>query len=145
MFEMGWVTGTMPRFVAVQSTGCAPIVSAFEAQEAESAFWPESRTVAFGINVPKPLGDFIVLDVVYRSGGRAVAVSDEDLLAELRTVGAAEGLFLCPEGAAAAVRRLAQEGWIAPDDRVVIRNTGADIKYPDCVDVDLPVMRARVS
>jgi threonine synthase len=119
-------------------------VSAFEAQEAESAFWPESRTVAFGINVPKPLGDFIVLDVLYRSGGRAVAVSDEDLLAELRTVGAAEGLFLCPEGAAAAaaVRRLAQEGWIAPSDRVVILNTGAGIKYPDCVDVDLPVMRA---
>ncbi len=144
MLELGWVTGTTPRFVAVQSAGCAPIVSAFEAQEAESVFWPESRTVAFGINVPKPLGDFIVLDVLYRSGGRAVAVSDADLLAELRAVGAAEGLFLCPEGAAAAlaVRQLAQEGWIAPDDRVVILNTGAGLKYPDCVDVDLPVMRA---
>jgi threonine synthase len=144
MLELGWVTGTMPRFVAVQAAGCAPIVSAFEAGEPESAFWPESRTVAFGINVPKALGDFIVLDVLYRSGGRAVAVCDEDLLAELRTVGAAEGLFLCPEGAAAAVavRRLAQDGWIAPSDRVVILNTGAGIKYPDCVDVDLPVMRA---
>lgn len=144
LLELGWVTGTMPRFVAVQSTGCAPIVSAFEAGQSESAFWPESRTVAFGINVPKPLGDFIVLDVLYRSCGRAVEVCDADLLAELRAVGAAEGLFLCPEGAAAAaaVRRLAAVGWIAPSDRVVILNTGAGIKYPECIDVDLPVMQA---
>ena len=144
MLELGWVSGTMPRFVAVQSTGCAPIVSAFEAGRAESEFWPESRTVAFGINVPKALGDFIVLDVLYRSGGCAVGVTDADLLAELRTMGAAEGLFLCPEGAAAAVavRRLAKEGWISASDRVVILNTGAGIKYPDCINVDLPVMRA---
>ena len=144
MQALGWVTGTMPRFVAVQSTGCAPIVSAFEAGRAESAFWPGSQTVAFGINVPKPLGDFIVLDVLYRSGGCAVAVSDEDLLVELRTVGADEGLFMCPEGATAAVavRRLATEGWIKPTDRVVILNTGAGIKYPELVDVDLPVMHA---
>jgi threonine synthase len=144
LLELGWVTGAMPRFVAVQSTGCAPIVSAFEAGQAESTFWPESRTVAFGINVPKPLGDFIVLDVLYSSEGRAVQVSDEDLLAEQRTVGVAEGVFLCPEGAAAAVavRQLAQEGWITSGERVVILNTGAGIKYPECVDVDLPVMRA---
>ena len=144
LLELGWVTGTMPRFVAVQSTGCGPVVSAFEAGRAETEFWPDSQTVAFGINVPKPLGDFIILDVLRRSHGRAVGVSDDDLLVELGNVGAAEGLFLCPEGAATAVavRRLSEEGWISPTDRVVLLNTGAGIKYPGCVDVDLPVMHA---
>jgi threonine synthase len=142
MQALGWVTGTMPRFVAVQSTGCAPIVSAFDAGRPESAFWPDSQTKAFGINVPKALGDFIVLDVLYQTHGCAVAVSDDDLLAELRAVGAAEGLFMCPEGAATAVavRRLATEGWIDRSERVVILNTGAGIKYPGLLDVDLPVM-----
>jgi threonine synthase len=144
LLELGWVTGTMPRFVAVQATGCAPIVDAFEAGLPESTFVPGSETVAFGINVPKALGDFIVLDILYSTKGVAVAVSDEDLLAEMRTVGSDEGLFVCPEGAAAlvAVRRLADDGWIAPDDRVVVLNTGAGIKYPECVDVDLPVLPA---
>lgn len=142
LLELGWVHGEMPRFVAVQSDGCAPVVEAFDRGATESAFWPDSQTIAFGINVPKALGDFIVLDVLYQTKGCAVAVSDDDLLAELRILGAAEGLFVCPEGAAAmvATRRLVTEGWIAPEDRVVVLNTGAGIKYPECVDVDLPVL-----
>jgi len=142
LLELGWVEGEMPRFVAVQSEGCAPIVRAFENGESSSEFFADSCTVAFGINVPKPLGDFMVLDTLYTTGGTAVSVSDEDLLAELRVVGASEGLFVCPEGAAAmvAARHLTKSGWIAPHDRVVVLNTGAGIKYPDCVDVDLPVL-----
>jgi threonine synthase len=142
LLELGWVQGEMPRFVAVQSEGCAPIVRAFENGESSSAFFPDSSTVAFGINVPKPLGDFMVLDTLYTTKGTAVSVSDEDLLAELRVVGASEGLFVCPEGAAAmvAARHLTRSGWIAPNDRVVVLNTGAGIKYPECVDVDLPVL-----
>jgi threonine synthase len=142
LLELGWVSGTMPRFVAVQATGCAPVVTAFEAGLAESTFVHDSETVAFGINVPKPLGDFIVLDILYSTKGIAVAVSDEELLGEIRTFGRDEGLFVCPEGAAAmvAVRHLVDDGWIAPDDRVVVLNTGAGIKYPECVDVDLPVL-----
>lgn len=142
LLELGWVEGTMPRFVAVQSEGCAPVVSAFERGEAESVFWPDSRTVAFGINVPKPLGDFIMLDMLRSSDGTAVAVGDDDLLTEMRTLGAAEGLFLCPEGAAAlvAVRRLRQQGWLAAGESVVVLNTGAGIKYPECVETDLPVL-----
>lgn len=142
LLELGWVEGTMPRFVAVQSDGCAPIVAAFEDGAPESTFWPDSETVAFGINVPKALGDFIVLDILYTSKGRAVAVSDEDVLTELRRLGEKEGLFVCPEGAAAlvATRQLAEQGWIAPTDRVVVLNTGAGIKYPECVDIDLPVL-----
>jgi len=142
LLELGWVHGEMPRFVAVQAEGCAPIVTAFEQGAAESEFVPDSRTVAFGINVPKALGDFIVLDILYRTKGRAIAVSDADLLEELRVLGAAEGLFVCPEGAAAmrAVRTLVQEGWIQREETVVILNTGAGIKYPECVDTDLPVL-----
>jgi threonine synthase len=144
LLELGWVHGEMPRFLAVQSDGCAPIVDAFERGAFESTFFRDSRTAAFGINVPKPLGDFIVLDVLYGSKGRAVAVSDADLLVELRVLGASEGLFVCPEGAAAmvAVRRLSAEGWIGRTDSVVVLNTGAGIKYPECVATDLPVLAA---
>ena len=144
LLALDWVEGQMPRFVAVQSDGCAPIVEAFDRGEPESTFFPDSRTVAFGINVPKPLGDFIVLDILYKSNGRAIAVSDADLLAELRVLGAAEGLFVCPEGAAAmvAVRRLVAEGWIGRQDTVVVLNTGAGIKYPECVATHLPVLPA---
>ena len=144
LIELGWVTGPMPRFVAVQSSGCAPVVSAFEQGAPESTFWNDSQTVAFGINVPKALGDFIMLDILYQTKGTAVSVPDDELLEELTRLGRHEGLFVCPEGAAAvaATRRLAREGWIAPTDRVVVLNTGAGIKYPECVDVDLPVIAA---
>lgn len=144
LLELGWVAGTMPRFVAVQAEGCAPIVSAFERGERESAFWQNSQTVAFGINVPKALGDFIVLEALYESHGTAVAVSDDDLLKEMRLLGWNEGLFVCPEGAAClvATRRLREAGWIARTDCVVVLNTGAGIKYPECVDTDLPVLPA---
>ncbi len=142
LLELGWVEGTMPRFVAVQSQGCAPVVSAFERGDPESTFWADSETVAFGINVPKPLGDFIVLDALYQSRGTAVAVSDDDLLEEMRRLGTAEGVFVCPEGAAVmvAVRQLRANGWISRSECVVALNTGAGIKYPECVDVDLPVL-----
>jgi len=142
LLALGWVEGQMPRFVAVQSSGCAPIVSAFEQGRPDSTFWEDSRTVAFGINVPKALGDFIMLDILYKTGGIAVDVNDDALLEELRILGRHEGLFVCPEGAAAvaATRRLAERGWISPTDRVVVLNTGAGIKYPECVDADLPVL-----
>lgn len=142
LLELGWVEGTMPRFVAVQADGCAPIVSAFEEGRDESTFWDDSKTVAFGINVPKPLGDFILLDILRRTNGTAVAVSDEAMLVEMRRLGENEGLFVCPEGAAAvlAARQLADSGWIRPSDVVVVLNTGAGVKYPECVDVDLPVL-----
>lgn len=142
LLELGWVEGTMPRFVAVQAEGCAPVVSAFERGSAESTFWADSETIAFGINVPKPLGDFIVLDALYESKGTAVAVSDDDLLEEMRRLGSAEGVFVCPEGAATmvAARELRASGWISRSDCVVALNTGAGIKYPECVDIDLPVL-----
>jgi threonine synthase len=102
----------------------------------------DSSTVAFGINVPKALGDFLVLRAVRETGGTAVAVEDADLLADLALAGRFEGMFLCPEGAATvtAARQLARTGWLSPDDEVVLLNTGAGVIYPDTVTVDVPTI-----
>ena len=140
--ELGWVDGPMPRLVAVQAKGCAPIVDAFKAGAAESQPAADAATVAFGINVPKALGDFIVLDALRRTGGTAIAVDEAELLADLAVTARLEGLFLCPEGAAtvAATRTLAATGWIDPDDEVVLLNTGAGVVYPGTVVVDVPTI-----
>ena len=144
--ELGWVTGELPRLVAVQATGCAPIVRAFERGASESELWPDAMTVAFGINVPKALGDFLVLDSLYATGGTAVAVEDDALLADQREVARLEGCFICPEGAACftAVRQLRESGWLSERDQVVVLNTGTGLKYPDTISVravaDIPVL-----
>ena len=133
--DLGWIDGPLPRLVAVQSTGCAPIVRAWEKGLPESEPWPNAQTVAFGITVPKALGDFLVLQAIAETGGCAVAVDDEDILAEQHLVARLEGTFTCPEGAAnfAAIRTLRNSGWIGPDDQVVALNTGAGLKYPETV------------
>jgi len=142
MRELGWVTGDLPRLVAVQASGCAPIVTAFAGGARQSEPWPDARTVAFGITVPKALGDFLVLDALYATGGTAVAVDDEELLADQREVARLEGCFICPEGAAcfSAVRRLRDSGWLSGSDEVVVLNTGTGLKYPDTVPVDVPLL-----
>ncbi len=133
--EVGWVDGPLPRLVAVQSTGCAPIVRAWEKGEPESEPWPDARTVAFGITVPKALGDFLVLQAIAETGGCAVAVDDADILAAQRRCAELEGAFICPEGAAnfAAIAQLRESGWIKQSDQVVALNTGTGLKYPETV------------
>ena len=140
--ELGLVSGPLPRLVAVQAEGCAPIVKAFEAHRSESEFYPDSQTIAFGINVPKALGDFLVLEALYKTNGTAKAVSDEAILEALKELASLEGNFVCPEGAAiyAAAKQLRQEGWIKADDRVVLLNTGAGIKYPDTLKTEVPYL-----
>lgn len=132
MRELGWIDGPLPRLVAVQSTGCAPIVRAFDAGAAESAFWDNAFTSAFGINVPKPLGDFIILQAIKETHGTAIAVDDGQILDDRNETARLEGVFLCPEGAAtiSAVSNLRKDGWLKADDEVVVLNTGAGIKYP---------------
>ena len=144
MRELGWLTGDLPRLVAVQAAGCAPIVAAFERGLPESEPFPDAHTVAFGITVPKALGDFLVLDAVRQTGGTAIAVTDDELLAAQESLARAEGAFVCPEGAAcfAAVGQLRESGWLAENDRVVVLNTGAGIKYPDTVRVEVPTLLA---
>jgi threonine synthase len=134
---LGWLPdGRLPRLVAVQASGCAPIVKAFQAGQRRAEPWPDAHTVAFGINVPAPLGDELMLDAITDTGGTAVAVDDADTLAELAAAARLEGLLLCPEGAAclAAVRRLAAEGWLGAGEEVVVINTGSALKYPEALD-----------
>jgi threonine synthase len=140
--ELGWAAGDLPRLVAVQASGCAPIVAAFARGAADSEPWPDPHTVAFGITVPKALGDFLVLEAVYATGGTAIAVDDEALLADQREVATLEGSLICPEGAACvtAVRRLRESGWLSEQDEVVVLNTGTGLKYPDTL---RPAVRTR--
>ena len=142
MRELGWLTGDIPRLVAVQAAGCAPIVAAFEAGLAASTPPPNAHTVAFGITVPKALGDFLVLDAVRATGGTAIAVTDEDLLAAQAALARDEGTWICPEGAAcfAAVGQLRESGWLSATDEVVVLNTGTGLIYPDTVAVDVPIL-----
>ncbi|WP_431801897.1 threonine synthase [Halobacillus andaensis] len=142
--QLGWLSPEqkMPRLVAVQSEGCAPIVEAWKQGKKESNFWEGSETVAFGINVPKAIGDFLVLDAVYKTEGCAIAVTDEELLEEQQKIARHEGAFVCPEGAASflAARKLRNDNWIKENEQVVVLNTGAGIKYPDTVDFDIPIL-----
>jgi threonine synthase len=140
--QLGWVTGALPRMIAVQASGCAPIVRAFEVGAEASEFWHGAATFASGLRVPKPLGDFLVLRVLRESGGTALAVDDAAILAALEQTARREGLVLSPEGAAtiAAIPILLQHGDIHSAERVVAFNTGAGIKYPEALPSDLPVL-----
>ena len=142
MRQLGWLTGDLPRLVAVQAAGCAPIVEAFKRGDRDSTPFPDPHTVAFGITVPKALGDFLVLDAVRDTDGTAVAVTDEELLAAQGELARAEGAFICPEGAAcfAAVGQLRESGWLSENDNVVVLNTGSGLKYPETVPVDVPTL-----
>jgi threonine synthase len=131
MEAMGWIGSKRPRMVTVQAAGCAPIVRAFEEGKRTAAEFENAATVASGLRVPKAIGDFLILDALRASGGTAVAVTDEELLAAVGEIGAAEGLFVAPEGAAClpALRKLIERGEVKRDERVVLFNTGAGVKY----------------
>ncbi|HKO99214.1 MAG TPA: threonine synthase [Pyrinomonadaceae bacterium] len=131
MERMGWIDSKRPRMVTVQASGCAPIVRAFEEGKRFADEFPNASTVASGLRVPRAIGDFLILDAIKESGGTAIAVSDDELIKATREIGATEGLFCAPEGAAClpALRRLIDSGQIKPDDSVVLFNTGAGVKY----------------
>jgi threonine synthase len=133
MEALGWVSTKKPKMIAVQASGCPPIVRAFEEGKPASDFYPHARTLASGLRVPKALGDFLVLDAVRASGGTAVAVSDEEILDGVADLAAAEGVFAAPEGGAcvAACRWLLANGFLGSSDRIVIYNTGSGLKYLD--------------
>jgi threonine synthase len=134
MERMGWIDGRRPRMVTVQAEGCAPIVRAFAAGATAGADIADAHTCAAGLRVPKAIGDFIMLDILRKSGGTAVSVTDAELLAAVAEVGAAEGIFAAPEGAAClpALRQLVERGDVGLDERVVLFNTGAGVKYLEC-------------
>ncbi len=132
MEKLGWILpGKRPRMISVQAEGCRPIVKAFEEGAERSVFFENAQTVSSGLRVPKPLGDFLILKAVRESGGTAIAISDEEALAAGVELARLEGMFVAPEGAAcvAAVRRLIGTGFLKPEEKIVIYNTGAGLKY----------------
>ncbi len=134
MERMGWIGPKRPRMFSVQAAGCQPIVRAFQAGEKSAAEHVGATTKASGLRVPKAIGDFIMLDILRKSGGGAVAVTDDEMIAGVREVGAAEGLFVAPEGAAtyAGLRHLLAAGTVRREESVVLFNTGAGVKYLEC-------------
>jgi threonine synthase len=135
METMGWIGSDRPRMVSVQAAGCAPIVRAFDAGATHAEEFEDAATVASGLRVPKAIGDFLILDALRKSGGTAIAVSDEELLAAVGEIGSLEGMFVAPEGAAClpALRKLIQRGDVSRGEEVVLFNTGAGIKYVDAM------------
>jgi len=131
MERLGWIGSRRPRMVSVQAEGCAPIVQAWTTGATVGAPIVGPHTVAAGLRVPKALGDFLILDILRRSGGCAVSVSDAALLAAVHELGAREGIFAAPEGAACltALKQLLANGMVHADERVVLFNTGSGLKY----------------
>jgi threonine synthase len=140
MEKLGWIGGRRPKMIAVQAEGCAPLVRAFAAGEPRCRFFDGAHTLAAGLRVPKPLGDFLVLEAVRASGGAAIAVSDEEMLDAGAELASCEGMFAAPEGAAcvAALRKLLANGFLKPDDRIVLYNTGSGLKYAEAWSTRFP-------
>jgi threonine synthase len=133
MEAMGWIGRERPRMVVVQATGCAPIVEAYVRRESSAPPWRNATTIASGLRVPKALGDFLELAGVRATQGTAVTATDDEMLKAGKELASLEGIFAAPEGAATVVaaRKLADERWIKPHERVVLFNTGSGYKYTE--------------
>jgi threonine synthase len=129
--SLGWIGAKRPRMVSVQAAGCAPIVRAVEQDQARASFWDGAQTIAAGLRVPGAFADRLILRAIRESHGTALAVSDEEILARQAEMAAVEGIFAAPEGAAtlAALLNLRENGWLLPDERIVLFNTGSGLKY----------------
>jgi threonine synthase len=134
MESLGWIGSKRPRMFSVQASGCAPIVRAFETGATSAEEFPDAQTRASGLRVPKAVGDFLMLKILRESNGGAIAVEDEEMIRASCEVGAAEGLFVAPEGAACfvALQKLLVAGKISSEERAVVFNTGSGIKYLEC-------------
>ena len=133
--KIGLISSDRPRLVSVQSSGCAPVVKAIREGKEECDFWQEAQTVAAGLRVPKPYGDYLILRAIRQSHGTAIEVTDQDILAAMRALAGSEGLWVCPEGAAtyACLDALQASVGFDNDERVLLYNTGSGILYPDII------------
>jgi threonine synthase len=133
--DIGWIQGDLPRLIVTQSTGCAPIVRAFEQGLERAVFWEGAETFAAGLRVPGPLGDELTLRAIRDTGGTAIAVDDDMIASAMHLLARTSGVLAAPEGAAtvAAANALRERGDLAPGDRVVVINTGSGLKYPDAL------------
>ncbi len=135
MEAMGWLGKARPKMFAIQSEGCAPIVKAFRDGSEFAELWPDASTLAAGIRVPVAIGDYLILQALRESGGGVETVSDDEILVNMKRVGALEGMFVCPEGAAlvAALEKLLAAGTIDPQEKILLLNTGSGLKYLDMI------------
>jgi threonine synthase len=143
--ELGWLRAEkLPRMIAVQSDGCAPIVRAFERGDRFAEPWTDPRTTAWGIRVPAAIGDFMILDAICESSGTAVAVPEHEIAAAQQQATSLEGISFCPEAAACvlAAKMLVRDGRLSPDERVVIFNTASGLKYLPAEPPSLPILPA---
>ncbi|MFY9647885.1 MAG: pyridoxal-phosphate dependent enzyme, partial [Terriglobales bacterium] len=136
MEELGWIGPARPKMITVQAAGCAPIVKAWEAGHRASEMWLGAQTFAAGLRVPKAYGDYLILDILARSHGTAVAATDEEILAATRHWASREGVFAAPEGSASLVayQKLRATGFLTEADTVVLFNTGSAYKYLDLIE-----------
>ncbi len=136
MQQLGWIGSERPQMVAVQAAGCAPVAKAWDEGRTHTQFWPSASTLAAGLRVPRAYGDYLILDILKKSGGVALSVTDEEIMDALRHWARVEGVFAAPEGAAAlaAYRKLRAREFFGPDDPVVLFNTGSGLKYLDVID-----------
>ena len=142
METLGWIGSKRPRMVAVQAAGCQPIAQAFAAGKPDSVLFENAHSVASGLRVPKPLGDYLILQALRESGGTATAVTDEEMMRAQREMAETQGILPCPEGGAtwAALHKLTGQGLIKPTETIVLFNTGSGLKYPDCLPREAPVL-----
>jgi threonine synthase len=138
MEELGWIGSERPKMVTVQAAGCAPIVKAWEAGKATSEMCVGAETFAAGLRVPKAYGDYLILDILKKSGGTAVSATDEEIFAATRQWASMEGVFAAPEGAASVVayQKLRANGFLRAEDAVVLFNTGTGYKYLDVMEAE---------
>jgi threonine synthase len=139
METLGWIGSERPKMITVQSAGCAPIVKAWEEGKPSSEMWSNAATLASGLRVPKPYGDYLILDILRKSKGIAIAATDEEIIEATRHWAKIEGIFAAPEGAASLVayRKLLASGFFKPEDTVVLFNTGTGLKYLDVLDANV--------
>ena len=138
MEKLGWIGSERPQMVCVQSSGCAPISKAWDEGKSTAEFWSNATTLAAGLRVPKAYGDYLILDILKKSGGIALVATDEEIMDALRHWARVEGIFAAPEGAAAlaAYRKLRANKFFGPDDAVVLFNTGSGLKYLDVINAE---------
>lgn len=140
--QLGWIGSARPKMISVQAAGCAPIVKAFTEGELTALPWQNAQTIADGLRVPAPFADYLILNILRESRGTALTVSDDEIRAAVHDLARGQGMFVAPEGAAtyAAFKHLAASGFLQPQERVVLFNTGTGLKYPNLVRADFPVL-----
>ncbi len=135
MEQLGWIGSKRPKMISVQAAGCAPIAKAWGEHKPVAEMWQNAQTLAAGLRVPKPYADYIILDILKKSGGTAIAVSDAQIFQAVKEWASKEGVFAAPEGAASLVayQVLLQQKFLKPQDKVVLFNTGSGLKYIDVI------------